>query len=90
MQLPSFLSRNKSNNTPKQYIFALLLAEDYIQTAVWSLSEGKVDIISRATVAHKGEWEDVINAADKGLGDVAHFLPENTEVNNVIFGLSPQ
>ncbi len=87
MQLPSILTKLTKGNKPKEYMFALLLSADHVGAALWVLKNETVDIIGKATVPYRGEWDEIVAAADRALSDAAESVPNDIRVDRVVFGL---
>lgn len=75
----------------KEYLCALVVAEDRIDGAIWEASkEGKVTVLKTAQKAYAGDWEKGVDAADQVVTEIETALPTGTELTKVVFGLYPE
>lgn len=75
----------------KEYLCALVVAEDRIDAAIWEASkEGKVTVLKTAQKSYSGEWENGVDAADQAVTEIETALPTGTELTKVVFGLYPE
>lgn len=86
--LESLLHHKKEE---KEYLCALVVAEDRIDAALWeATSEGKVTVLKTAQNRYDGEWDKAIDAADKTISEIETGLPEGMELKKTVFGLFPE
>jgi hypothetical protein len=92
MELP-FLKKPERPQLERQYLFAIEISPEVIKSAVWSIINGKTQVLA---VAHAVNWdnksaESLNTAVDQALADAVNHLDPSGKIapDQVILGLPP-
>lgn len=85
MQLPKLF---KKNSAPKPvFFFAIHLSDAVVQSALWKVEQGMIEVVSRSTQKLWQDDETCITAIDQSLQELSK---EAEQVEETLFALSPE
>ena len=85
MDLAGILSKKKEK---KEYFWALTLEPGWVQAGIWTVTDGKVDVVSTSPVSAWGTEDELVNSADTVLSAAASEIPEDAgEPSKTVFGV---
>lgn len=88
MQLPGILGKiTSSGNQKNEPFIALEITPEIVKAAIWIHKESVVELLGVAQKEYAGDWETVIQTTDDVIAEASGNLPENENVQRVIFGL---
>jgi len=91
MEVKTILEKiRQKENQPSEYYFALEIGREFIKSAVFSIEENQVEVVSLGDRERWENEEELIEAVDASLSSAAEKLPVKGEVkepDKVVFGL---
>ncbi|MCJ7792842.1 MAG: baseplate J/gp47 family protein [Candidatus Marinimicrobia bacterium] len=91
MEVKTILDKiRQKENQPSEYYFALEIGLEFIKSAVFSIIDNQVKVLSLGSVERWESDEELIEAVDASLSSAAEKLPVEGEVaepDKVVFGL---
>ena len=92
MEINTFLSKIRHQEKPKKELFfAFQITKELVKTAIWTIDEGEIKVLSLGDSKSWQNEEDLLTNLDASLSQALSVLPESeaSEPNKVIFGLPP-
>lgn len=72
----------------EEYFWSIVIEQELVQAALWTIRQDKVAILSTSTPVSWGTDEELIEKVDSSLSEVVSLLPENaTEPSKTVFGV---
>lgn len=91
MEVKTILDKiRQKENQPSEYYFALEIGLEFVKSAVFSIIDNQVKVLSLGSVERWESDEELIEAVDASLSSAAEKLPVEGEVaepDKVVFGL---
>ena len=85
MDLAGILSKKKEK---KEYFWALTLEPGWVQAGIWTVTDGKVDVVSTSSASAWETEDELITSADTVLSAAASEIPEDAgEPSKTVFGV---
>jgi len=81
----------KNESEPKEYFFALEIDLDRVKSAIWTIGDKQVELVSLGETQSWQNEKDLLEAVDTSLSSAIEKLSSTGEVkepNKIIFGLS--
>src|SRR5438105_12819736 len=73
----------------EEYFWSIVIEENYIQAAIWTIKNSATDVVSFSTAVHYDNDETLVTAADECLSSCVQNLPsEVDEPSKTVFGVA--